>query len=224
MKTRGNRHAGAARWQASRCEAMRSPRERFRLCRESGFTMAEIAIALGVIAFALIAIIGILPSGLQVQRDNREETIINQDARLLLAAIKSGGRDTASDIGAFVRSVDGLPKPNGIPTAEVVRYLSDADESHVLIFSAISGAVAGRGTDLAFHYEVLANVTNLVGGAQDFNGTVLANQVHEVRLRFAWPVKPDGTLGKEANRYLVRGLISGWHTNGVFYAQEYLNR
>ena len=33
-----------------------------------GFTMIEIAIALGVIAFALVAIMGILPLGLTVQR------------------------------------------------------------------------------------------------------------------------------------------------------------
>ena len=72
----------------------------------------EIAIALGVIAFALIAIIGILPAGLQVQKDNREETIINQDARLLLEAIKSGGRDVTSDLGVFVVSVDGIIMTN----------------------------------------------------------------------------------------------------------------
>jgi len=55
-----------------------------------GFTMVEIAIALGVIGFALVAIIGILPMGLEVQRDNRSETIINQDATLWLEAIRSG--------------------------------------------------------------------------------------------------------------------------------------
>ena len=71
---------------------------------ESGFTMAEIAIALGVIAIALIAILGVLPTGLQVQRDNREETIINQDARLLLQALKTAGREdlAPSDLGSFV--------------------------------------------------------------------------------------------------------------------------
>jgi len=44
------------------------------------FTMIEIAICLGVIGFALVAIIGILPTGMSVQKDNRQETIINQDA------------------------------------------------------------------------------------------------------------------------------------------------
>jgi hypothetical protein len=52
--------------------------------------MVEIAIALGVIGFALVAIIGILPSGLQVQRDNRSETIINQDGTFWLEAIRNG--------------------------------------------------------------------------------------------------------------------------------------
>lgn len=55
-----------------------------------GFTMVEIAIALGVIGFAMVAIIGILPAGLEVQRDNRSETIINQDATFWMEALRSG--------------------------------------------------------------------------------------------------------------------------------------
>src|SRR6266496_2974660 len=57
-----------------------------------GFTMIEIAIALGVIGFALVAIIGILPAGLEVQRDNRSETIINQDGTFWLEAVRNGAR------------------------------------------------------------------------------------------------------------------------------------
>ena len=57
---------------------------------ESGFTMVEIALCLGVIAFALVAIIGVLPTGLKVQRENREETILNQDGTFFLEAIRSG--------------------------------------------------------------------------------------------------------------------------------------
>lgn len=58
----------------------------------AGFTMIEIAISLAVIGFALVAIIGILPSGMQVQKENRQETIINQDAYMFLEAIRNGGR------------------------------------------------------------------------------------------------------------------------------------
>jgi len=58
----------------------------------SAFTMVEIAISLAIIGFALVAIIGVLPFGMSVQRENREETIINQDATYLIDAIRSGAR------------------------------------------------------------------------------------------------------------------------------------
>ena len=52
--------------------------------------MVEIAICLAIIGFALVAIIGVLPIGMNTQRDNREETIINQDATVFIEAIRNG--------------------------------------------------------------------------------------------------------------------------------------
>ncbi len=59
---------------------------------QSAFTMIEIAIALAVIAFAMVAIIGVLPTGMNVQKDNREDTIINQDGPYWLEALRSGSK------------------------------------------------------------------------------------------------------------------------------------
>src|SRR5581483_2481232 len=56
------------------------------------FTMIEIAIAIAVIGFALVAIVGVLPTGLNVQRDNRADTIINQEGPYFLNAIRNGSR------------------------------------------------------------------------------------------------------------------------------------
>jgi type II secretory pathway pseudopilin PulG len=56
----------------------------------AAFTMIEIALALAVIGFALVAIIGVLPAGMSVQRDNRESTIVNFDANFLMDAITTG--------------------------------------------------------------------------------------------------------------------------------------
>ena len=58
----------------------------------TGFTMVEIAICLAIIGFALIAIIGVLPIGMNTQRDNREETIVNQDATMFIEAIRNGAQ------------------------------------------------------------------------------------------------------------------------------------
>jgi type II secretory pathway pseudopilin PulG len=58
--------------------------------RQRAFTMVEIAISIAIVGFALVAIIGVLPTGVNVQKQNREETIINQDGSVWLEAIRSG--------------------------------------------------------------------------------------------------------------------------------------
>ncbi|HWY76433.1 MAG TPA: hypothetical protein VN281_12485, partial [Verrucomicrobiae bacterium] len=60
--------------------------------RLRAFTMIEIALCLAIIGFALVAIIGVLPTGLSVQKDNREETIINYEANFLMDAIRNGSQ------------------------------------------------------------------------------------------------------------------------------------
>ena len=60
--------------------------------RVAAFTLVEVALALAIIGFALVAIIGSLPFGLNVQRENREETIIVQDANFFIDAIRNGAR------------------------------------------------------------------------------------------------------------------------------------
>ncbi len=75
---------------AARRRGVRSLRATLRASR--AFTMIEIAISLAIIGFAMVAIIGVLPIGMNTQKDNREETIINQDAAVLLDAIRNGAR------------------------------------------------------------------------------------------------------------------------------------
>lgn len=78
--------------------------ENHRHCLEAGFTMVEIAISLAVIGFALVAIIGVLPMGLQVQKENRQETIINQDATVFMEAIRNGARGV-DDLTNYVTAI-----------------------------------------------------------------------------------------------------------------------
>jgi type II secretory pathway pseudopilin PulG len=52
--------------------------------------MMEIAISLAIIGIALVAIIGVLPIGMNVQQANRQETIVGQDAAVLIEDIRNG--------------------------------------------------------------------------------------------------------------------------------------
>src|SRR2546421_8515006 len=75
-----------------------------RQAAKGAFTIIEIAICLAVIGFALVAIIGILPTGMNVQRDNRQETIINQDVSVLMNALRNGERGM-DDLTNYVLSI-----------------------------------------------------------------------------------------------------------------------
>lgn len=66
--------------------------------------MVEVAISLAIIGIALVAIIGVLPLGMNVQRDNREQTIINQDATIFMEAIRHGARG-ADDLTNYVYAI-----------------------------------------------------------------------------------------------------------------------
>ena len=52
--------------------------------------MMEIAISLAIIGVALVAIIGVLPLGMNTQQDNRQRTLIAQDAGEFIEAIRNG--------------------------------------------------------------------------------------------------------------------------------------
>jgi len=88
----------------------------------SAFTLIEIAICLAIIGIALVGIIGVLPMGMNTQRDTREETVINQDAALLLPIITQGAHG-ADDLTNYVYAitnywtlyaVDGTVKQSGV--------------------------------------------------------------------------------------------------------------
>ena len=61
--------------------------------RRAAFTLLEIAVSLAVIGFAIVAVLGVLPTGLNIQRDTRERTVVLQDASYFIEAIRHGASD-----------------------------------------------------------------------------------------------------------------------------------
>jgi hypothetical protein len=82
----------------------------------AAFTMLEIAIALAVIAFALVAIIGVLPTGLNVQKDNREDTISNFEGPYVMELIRHGARGDDLLMGKHVEFINVIVSDNADAT------------------------------------------------------------------------------------------------------------
>ena len=244
--------------------------------------MLEIAVSLGVIAIGMVAILGVLPSGLNVQKDNRERTYVNEDARLLIDALREGneglyaltnhveailriGTNLAGNVSTgymvlenphfdpnFVSGELGnnskplltnspvvilaaLGSPAGTPISTKNFYLSHT----VALMRSFSGGmleqVEGSSNDLSFHYyltvevspftgyyltsDITTNASTSASAAyqslfRQLQVNVEANNVHELRLTFAWPVLPNGRVG--VNRQTYRTLISGVQQQAIF--------
>jgi type II secretory pathway pseudopilin PulG len=120
--------------------------------------MIEIAICLAIIGFALIAIILALPFGLNAQRDNRQETIIGQDAGTLIELIRNGSHgadDLTNHVYAIVNfSTNSYSGPSGyynpVLTPEMHASLSSFEAN-------FPDVPANR------WYPILTNGANIIG-------------------------------------------------------------
>src|SRR5688572_9247915 len=89
-----------------------------------GFTMVELALCIAIVGIAVVAIIGVLPLGLNVQKENRDETIINQDAQFLMDAIREGNFNLAELTNYFdVIQLTSTNRHNRVTSVFVGRHL-----------------------------------------------------------------------------------------------------
>lgn len=57
--------------------------------RRFGFSLVEVVLALGVISFAIVAILGLIPTGLQTSHSSQDETRAAQIAQTILSSMAS---------------------------------------------------------------------------------------------------------------------------------------
>jgi len=192
-----------------------------------GFTMIEIAIALGVIGFALVAIMGILPLGLTVQRDNRFETIINQDATYWLEVIRDGARETSFDPYELTNYVERIIVTNvslqtyttyvavGTPpldySSNIVGILTRPFDTNVFAYAdvrAFSGSAGEKRSDVSFTYRMQVRLVPIDPATGDTLQAPAAPALWEMRLIMSWPVVAGGNPPTARKPLLYRTMAS----------------
>ena len=207
-----------------------APHRGRRVNGDGGFTMVEIALSLAVVAFALVAIIGILPTGMTVQRDNREDTLINQEGRYWIEALKSGARGL-EDLTNYVEHIRIEPTPAGktelvdienntqndyLTASDIVSLLSVPkyeQVGNVTVTNRITArvkAITGPATDKSpfgstnqnsFRYQLQTEIVPAFPMPPPLVGEIVAGSTNNPILRF------NETMGK--NLWDVR-LILRW--------------
>jgi type II secretory pathway pseudopilin PulG len=197
------------------------------------FTMIEIAIAIGVIGFALVAIIGILPAGLNVQRDTHEDLVVGQDGPFFLEAIRNGGSalgpGTSTSLDFLTNYVDSITVGANTYTTNmsgqmILGLLSTPGTNVTAKIRGLTGVATeqnGSNAITAFRYYMNVEVKAIssispttLASANDLQ--YLSTNLYEVRLKFSWPVRPNGAVGPGRQSY--RSMVSGSlqpDTNGL---------
>lgn len=160
---------------------------------QTAFTMVEIALCLAVIAFALVAIVGVLPTGLRVQKDNREDTIINQDGMFLLEAIRSQSPaldyltnyfdsiTVSNSQGTTVYAKPGYTEP--LPTGAVLEKSLTNGQGIMRLLSGPRFGVVGT---IQVTNTIYANVKAISGSAVDKSKVTRDNG-----FAFTYRLKPE---------------------------------
>jgi prepilin-type N-terminal cleavage/methylation domain-containing protein len=200
----------------------------FNRCR--AFTLVEVAISLAIIGIALVAIIGVLPFGMNAQRDNRERTVINQDATIFMEAIRNGARG-ADDLTNYVYQID-VAGGNSINPpfsgAQIIGYLTKPGvTNHAWVYSISGPAVEkppqnNQMIQASFSYKIACE--NMSVESADTNsayGKQLTSNLHELRLTFYWPLLPNGNLPANPLHQTFRALVAGQvvPTNNLWFFQ-----
>lgn len=123
----------------------------------AAFTMIEIALCLAIIGFALVAIIGVLPTGLNVQKDNREETIINQDAISWMNSIRNGAQGY-DDLTNYVIAITNSWAVYNV-TASLTNKVLKGNDGYTFNGSLVTSVVGPPGVPNTYHL----NGTNIIG-------------------------------------------------------------
>jgi len=197
--------------------------------------MVEIALCIAIIGFALVAIIGVLPTAMRVQQDNRGDTLIDQDGNYFLEAIRNGARgldDVTNYVETFVSAnnfpvrtvslvagilVTNLVAPKEYDTGEKLIGLLSSPRTNndgfrvEAEFQAISGAAVEKDPNnpVAFKYVLTSEITpfSSLDSVGHTDKIRRQNGLHEVSLTFRWPLSPNtGQVGN--NKRVFRTLSS----------------
>jgi uncharacterized protein (TIGR02598 family) len=132
--------------------------------RSFAFSLVEVVVALGVVSFAIVAILGLMPTGLQTGRSSQDETRSPQIAQDIFASIASQAQNTypnaivSQSVGNFSYpiSLTGGPYTLGANNdGQLVNpYTADLPyKITITINSAPTGFDAGYASELAVRVE-----------------------------------------------------------------------
>jgi prepilin-type N-terminal cleavage/methylation domain-containing protein len=165
------------------------------MARAQGFTLIEVALAIGIVAFAMVASVALLPVGMNSMTHARDESAasaaISQISQALWTPVATGSAGTSAYAASGVWQTQ-LPSWSG----------SGAGTSKALYTGTLSLGGIPSSTTLDNRLLAAVQITDPV-----LNSTNITPGV--AKMSVAWPVSPGATYNSTTNQWSgVEGSLS----------------
>lgn len=152
------------------------------LRRRSAFSLVEVVLALGVVSFAIVAILGILPAGLQTGHSAQDETRAAQIAQAIIASIASQAPSQFDNVQVQLNDSQNSTVPLHLSAAETKTLYADNDGR---LIPTVTGAA----------YSVSVTTNNSPAGFDP-------GYANQVTVRVIWPA--NAPVANQTSRAFVR--------------------
>jgi len=100
--------------------------------RKAAFTLVEVAMAIGILSFSLVAIMGLIPVALQASKESIDKSLELEMLQVVRANLLNTPYSDLQDSGRFLFDADAAPVDDGAEDAKVryrVDYINAASTS-----------------------------------------------------------------------------------------------
>lgn len=133
-----------------------------RMLRRSAFTLVEVTIALGVVSFALLAMIGLIPTGLGSLRNSTQQSVNAQIIQQISSGLTATGFLSRTDFSVFASTnlyFDAEAQP--LEGSDGARYLATITVKN----PSLPGVIGSDEQDLASSLKRLGVSISRVDGS-----------------------------------------------------------
>lgn len=163
----------------------------------SGFSLVEVVLAIGVISFAMVALIALLPRGLQIAKNSTEETRALNLATAIQSDLQSTPLSSAKSINFQVAPIPWVLNASQAATPNPV---IDLNTDYVFYASEGQSASAAGAADA--RYRITLRYTQVPGKSS--NVPVSSPSSIEALLKVSWPPSAAVTNAQgQIESYLV---------------------
>jgi uncharacterized protein (TIGR02598 family) len=156
--------------------------------RQPAFSLVEVVLALGVIAIAIVAILGLVPTGLQTSHSSQDETRSGQIAQSVFDTMASQAQTNFSAVS--------LPVASPAPTIDLSSSITTATSPAALLYADNDGQISQSAINATFSISILTDDFSATPSPAPFDH----GYANKVTIRVVSPPLPSASATPNSNQ------------------------